>query len=398
MLKINGFNQRVLENLNRFKEIHKNDEPHSHYAVFDCDGTLFYGDTAYTTLENTINNLNLLFNAEDLIKEFFPLNRINANDQETINLFLKEHAYLKEKRFLSRNLDNYKRKTLWQNDPLFIDFKRNLYKLFDISYALNGYEDASYLMVSFFSGFSLKELTKLALLAFKNNDICLQNKDFKVNENNNEINNLTSLQPIMEMRNFIKELLKIGMDVYITSASPLEIVKAALSYYKFPSEIEVFGIGNTINKEGYISLKRDKENYPCPIKMGKAFTIKNMIAPRHQNQGPSFVAGDSEGDVAFLTSFKDTEISLFLGKNTNKETSPLFKAIDYEQIQNLNLIDTLNCGDILFLSQGKDSIKRELISEERCPEKLNQDFSMEENFSSLKKIKPYLFYLGYKKL
>lgn len=132
--------------------------------------------------------------------------------------------------------------------------------------------------------------------------------------------------------------------------------------------------------------------------MGKAFTIKNMIAPRHQNQGPSFVAGDSEGDVAFLTSFKDTEISLFLGKNTNKETSPLFKAIDYEQIQNLNLIDTLNCGDILFLSQGKDSIKRELISEERCPEKLNQDFSMEENFSSLKKIKPYLFYLGYKKL
>lgn len=52
--------------------------------------------------------------------------------------------------------------------------------------------------------------------------------------------------------------------------------------------------------------------YKQPIKEGKVDCIKAYMAPTYGNTGPVLVAGDSNGDVAMLTTFPDMKNGLII--------------------------------------------------------------------------------------
>lgn len=60
--------------------------------------------------------------------------------------------------------------------------------------------------------------------------------------------------------------------------------------------------------------------YPQPMLSGKVECIKTLIAPYYNDKGPVLVGGDSNGDVAMLTSFSDTRCGLIIDVGRNPES------------------------------------------------------------------------------
>ena len=120
-----------------------------------------------------------------------------------------------------------------------------------------------------------------------------------------------------EIKNLFGELRKAGIAVYIVSGSFTEVLKVATA----PD----FGLGLPPGNVFGCSLKRDASGRYIPemadggVQYGrKPEFIRAHIAPRHHGAEPVLTAGDSMGDYAMLTEFKDLQLALVMRRNWNK--------------------------------------------------------------------------------
>ena len=114
-----------------------------------------------------------------------------------------------------------------------------------------------------------------------------------------------------EIKDLYRKLQECGVEVFICSAS-LEIVVEALACEAgfglgLPRD-KVYGL--RFAEEGGRILPEFLRDYPQPYKQGKVDNIRTFMLPGHDPAGPVLVAGDSEGDVAMLTAFEGTCVSL----------------------------------------------------------------------------------------
>ena len=123
-----------------------------------------------------------------------------------------------------------------------------------------------------------------------------------------------------EMRDFYRALNRNGIDTYVCSAS-LELIVEVLACDSLRglglNPDRVFGLRFVPSE--HIEPVYDA-TYPQPMFTGKVECIKALIAPDYGGRGPILVAGDSNGDVAMLTSFADTRHGLVIDVGRKPES------------------------------------------------------------------------------
>ncbi len=367
-MKKGNLSQRTSDVLSSFLNAYKPIDGHKDYAVFDCDGTLLYGDTAVTVFEDQIEWLNYAFSPKEMEDIFRTENEANWKREihgisfpMLLKPLIDDYTYLYNKGFVSRDLSNRKRSDLWEKDPIFLDFRVRMNRIMVAVYLFYGYGACAYAAYSLFAGFTEDQYYEICLLSHEKHSKIpgIQNTKIVSPLSQEEAVIESGLHPITEMRDLLYELRNAGIDLYVVSASPGKTVKEALIRYEFPEEIKILSIGNKLDEKGEITPKKDVINKPYAIKTGKALTIKDYISPKYGGKGPILVAGDSEGDVAMLTAFKDTKISLLLDGGKNKETD-LVKAIAIHQMRN----HIFEKSETIFLLEEKDTPHAKLTKKE----------------------------------
>lgn len=329
------------------------------YVVFDCDGTLLYGDSQLVLTVDQIEYLNFAFSPEELSHIFIAGNEDVWSKEENgisiptlLRAVLEDYEYLYSKGFVSKDIENYKRINEWKDNGIFCDFKIRLHHLLDKVYSLWGYEASSYIVYSLFKGFTREEYLLLASMSHKRHSEIsgLMKESYVHPETKETVSFYKGLHPIVEMRELIDTLLEKGIDVYVASASPELTVKDALNKFGYSPRIKIFGIENKIDKKGRITAYKEKENHASPIQYGKVATIEKYIAPLYEGRSPLMVFGDSEGDVAMLTHFKDSKLSFLFDDGSPSKTDTMKEMAREQEKKDFD-------GEKIFLLEGKNSPK-----------------------------------------
>ena len=329
------------------------------YVVSDCDGTLLYGDSQLVLTNDQIEYLNFAFKPEELPSIFkannegvWEITKDGVSIPSLLKKVQEDYTYLYKKGFVSKDPQNFLRAVLWQKDPIFLDFKIRLHHLLDEIYSLWGYEASSYIVYSLFKGFTKEEYKNLSSLShIRHSKIKgLLKRSYLYPNTKQEVTYLDGLHPIEEMKELLYELQRRGVDIYVASASPEETVKDALRCFAFPSAIKVFGIENKINEKGEITAFKEKQEHASPIQYGKVETIEKYIAPLYNNRPPLMVFGDSEGDVAMLTHFKDSKLSLLFDDGSPSKTDAMKEMAREQEKKDFG-------EEKIFLLEGKNNPK-----------------------------------------
>ncbi|WP_235846220.1 haloacid dehalogenase-like hydrolase [Morganella psychrotolerans] len=119
---------------------------------------------------------------------------------------------------------------------------------------------------------------------------------------------------VPEMQDLYQVLQKSGIDVYVISASNLEVIKSVVIQppYLVPDS-QVFAMHLFRTKENKLTADLDPA-YPQTQGKGKTETIRQFIQAKYAGKGPLLVAGDSEGDQNMMSDFPDTEVVLIINR------------------------------------------------------------------------------------
>lgn len=125
---------------------------------------------------------------------------------------------------------------------------------------------------------------------------------------------------VPEMQDLYQVLQKSGIDVYVISASNLEVIKSIATQppYLVPDS-QVFAMHLLRTKENKLTSDLDPA-YPQTQGKGKTETIRQFIQGKYAGKGPLLVAGDSEGDQNMMSDFPDTEVVLIINRLRSPDT------------------------------------------------------------------------------
>jgi len=163
-----------------------------------------------------------------------------------------------------------------------------------------------------------------------------------------------------EVKELYHALATNGIDPWIVSASQVDVVKAAVKYFKIPDVAEVVGMTNKRAADGTYINEYDYALHAQTQGVGKSLSIEKIIRPRYNGQGPIFCAMDSQGDFNFCTEFKDTKAVLIMNRQ-RKDDAGLCAAIAfYEQQHAISLLDANKNNDVKYILQGRNETTGQL--------------------------------------
>lgn len=309
------------------------------YVVFDFDNTTAINDVEEALLVYQIENLRFKFSPSEItnilktgipdVTKFFT-KEFNNTDGKPLNVDIISKDITEAYTFLYSNykgFNNGGKQTLTEikKTPQYKAFASKVNYLYE---AINGTFDASvgYPWVTYlFTGMTPNQVKALAI---ESNDFWLKYPNFTKltwttpQEYKGEggvvsTSYKTKIDFPAEMQNLYTAFKENGIKVYVCSASFIDVIKAAASTKKYgytiPEE-QVFAMRLQQDADGKYINKFDT-NYFQTQQKGKTKTINKFIRPKHQNQDPIFVAGDSKGDYAMLTSYPNMQLGLILDRN-----------------------------------------------------------------------------------
>ena len=163
-----------------------------------------------------------------------------------------------------------------------------------------------------------------------------------------------------ELVDLYQTLMANGIDVYIISASFIDVIRAANDAmgYNVPDD-QVFAMRNVL-VDGVYTNEYDYNwggEGLCAQTQGegKSTTITNFIAPKYDGAGPLMVFGDSSGDWNMMTDWMeagDTELGVIF--NRYRKTSDPIWGGSTEAAENIG------AEDARFVLQGRDENTGEL--------------------------------------
>lgn len=162
------------------------------------------------------------------------------------------------------------------------------------------------------------------------------------------------LRMVPEMQDLYKKLRDNGFDVWVCSASFIDVIKEG-------SSSPVFGYNNPETMAIAMELERDAEGrimtefrkgYDQTQGPGKTKAINRFIYPKY-GYGPTMVAGDSEGDQNMMNDYPDMKVGLII----NRLRSP--KNLIGQMSK--TAVDTYGKPDAKYLLQGRDDNKGTLV-------------------------------------
>lgn len=153
------------------------------------------------------------------------------------------------------------------------------------------------------------------------------------------------VRTVAEMQNLYNTLRNAGFDVWVCSASFVDIIK------EFSSN-PAYGYNNPANRVLAMELERDKtgriktqfrKGYDQTQGEGKTKTIKRFLVSKY-GYGPIFIAGDSEGDQNMMQDFADTKLVLIINRLRSNDIGKLSKIA----------AETYKQPSAKYLLQGRD--------------------------------------------
>lgn len=343
------------------------------YAVFDWDNTTIMNDVEEALLAYQLTNLEFKMTPEELeevIKTNIPKDnfsdKCNNKEGKPVNIDSISEDIIKDYRYLYDNYKGFKGdKSLEeiQKDEQYMDFKaklRYLYSAIGESFS----SDVSYPWVTYlFKGMTSDEVAKLTE---KSNDYWLKEKlgveTWTSSENMPgkagvvSVTFDTGLRTIKEQQNLYKTLMKNGIDVYICSASYIDVVKEFATNPKYGYELpkeNIYAMELLKAEDGRIKAELNPDYFQTQGK-GKTETINKFLVPVHK-KGPVIAGGDSNGDYYMLSDFEDTKVSLIINRCKGGKIGELCD----------KAIDTMGQKDERYFLQGRNNNTGEFIPSEK---------------------------------
>lgn len=338
-----SWNDRAFDSINKLIANHGKDNPSytpekKPFAVFDWDNTSIIGDVEEATLYYLITNLAFKINPEEL----YEIIRVHVDRSD----FRDPYRNLEGERVnidkISADIYDVYKKLYGTSDRLGGDVpfemikETNAYKEF-VAKMIFRYKAAdhdkeaedSYCWMAFlFTHYEPEEIEKICEEAFafmKNEEVRREkfiSPNIETQAGRVAVSYFVGLGNIPEMVDLYHTLEQEGIDVYVVSASFIDIVRAFATgnSYNFPKE-KVLGLRLTKDKRGKVIPELDKA-YPMTQKEGKSVTIRKLIQ-NEANYGPILVGGDSDGDLSMMTEFPTTDLGLIIDRRVKGEINNL---------------------------------------------------------------------------
>lgn len=360
----------IKENGNTSSSYDKNKKP---YAVFDWDNTTVINDIGEATFTYQIENLAFKMTPEEFdqaVRTNIPsddfVEDFHNKDGEPVNIDKIAADLLSDYTVIynsykgmqgDKSLEEVKKTDEYQD---FAAKLRYLYEAIGDTFS----SDISYPWVTYlYAGMTSEEVQALSE---KSIDQALQDKltsetwespaGLKGESGQITVTFKRGVRSVKEMQNLYKTLMANGIDVYICSASYIDVIIPYASNSKY---------GYNIPKENVTAMRLKKDdkgviqpeydtNYAQTQGEGKTETIKKLIAVNHDNQEPILIAGDSNGDYAMLKDFPKLQMGIIF--NLLRDPS---KGIGLLQTK---AIETYGQEDALYYLQGRDENKGVLLN------------------------------------
>ena len=169
-----------------------------------------------------------------------------------------------------------------------------------------------------------------------------------------------------ELKDLYATLMANDIDVYIVSASFIDVIRAANDTmgYNVPED-HVFAMRNVL-VDGKYTNEYDynwggEGKYAQTQAAGKSTIITNFIAPKYEDVGPLMVFGDSAGDWNMMTDWMekgDTVLGVIFNRYRKPSSDPIWEGSN-EAAQNIG------SADARFVLQGRDENTGELRPSEK---------------------------------
>lgn len=167
-----------------------------------------------------------------------------------------------------------------------------------------------------------------------------------------------------ELRDLYQTLKANKIDIYIISASFIDVIRAANDNFGFgiPDD-RVYAMRNVL-VDGKYSNEYDynwggENQYSQTQAAGKSAVVANYIAPRYNGAGPLMVFGDSAGDWNMMTDWMekgDTQLGVIFNRY-RKTSDPIWQGSS-------EAAGTIGSADARFVLQGRNENTGELIPTE----------------------------------
>lgn len=311
-----SWDAQIRTNLNGLMAAHRHD---GSYAVFDFDKTSIVHDVSQALWVYQVEHLRYA----DAPSHGF-LDGIPDNSQEICGVsFARMGEVLKEE---YEQLDALRAagKTLEQihGTDLYLDFRARMATLLLEMDDVFGYEVSYLWMPGLLAGYTeaeAREVVRDAVLDQMGMDkLAVETWTSPDAQWSEAVERGIWFSP--EMKDLYACLQAQGITPYVCSAS-LELIVEVLACdpelgVGLPPE-QVFGLRFV---PGERLVAEYDPTYVQPIKTGKVTCISTHMAPLHKGTGPVLVGGDSNGDVAMLTSFSDTVHGLIIDVGRSPES------------------------------------------------------------------------------
>ena len=310
---------------------------HTYYAVFDFDNTTAFLDIEEAAMIYQLENMLFAMTPDELKSVIFKdipntdfASDFNNRDGQRVNIDKVGADIIESYQWLYDNYDNFK-----GNKPLseikksphyqnFITKMRYLYA------AIGGTFDhaVSYPWVTYlFMNMTPEQVADITAKTIE------WQKSQQVNEvvwespaslpgkaGVVEIDWHNGFRLVPEMQDLYELLQRSGIDVYVISASNLEVIQSIAKQppYSIP-ESQIFAMHLQRTQDNKLTSSLDPF-YPQTQGKGKTETIRKFIQDKYNGRGPLFVAGDSEGDQNMMSDFPDTEVVLIINRLRSPNT------------------------------------------------------------------------------
>ncbi|WP_283675456.1 haloacid dehalogenase-like hydrolase [Butyricicoccus sp. Marseille-Q5471] len=172
---------------------------------------------------------------------------------------------------------------------------------------------------------------------------------------------LTGITFTEEVKDLYQTLMANNIDVYVVSASFIDVIRAAACD-------PYFGLNVPKNQVFAMELKKDVNGryiadynydfggtgkYAQTQAAGKSTVIENFIQPKYNGDGPLMVFGDSAGDYNMMTDFDDTVLGVIFNRY-RKTSDPIWKC-------SVEASKTIGQANPRYVLQGRDNNIGQLI-------------------------------------
>ena len=282
------------------------------YAVFDCDNTSIVHDITHNLTIYMVENLRFADAPEHCFLDGLPdadacLDRFGMTVREAGESLRDEYNTLKA---LEVPIDS-----LWKTD-LYKDWRARFLAFYEALGDVYDYNTLCIWEPSLCTGYSEQEMQELGRestlywlaqgRAWEEEWISPDGRFRATCEK--------GLIVTPEMKALYKALSRAGITPYVCSASAEWLVEILVC----DSEI---GFG--LDPDRVFGVRLDDPDYVQPFREGKVACIDRFIAPLYGGKQPVLVAGDSNGDVAMLTSYPEMKIGLILDCGRSGEIADL---------------------------------------------------------------------------